>query len=122
MNVENMLKVADLIEQHPQQFDMESPYRVDIHDCGTVGCIAGFAEGLLPERDYYGMTEIGHLVFDIPLPQSQSLFFGGTIWVKYADDLGLPTTENSMYLDMGLIKPHHAVTMLRNLASGKWSF
>lgn len=124
MNVENMLKVADLIEQYPQQFDMGSPWRVDVHTCGTSGCIGGFARGLLSEEESRSLWlhEIGEKVFGITKKQANNLFYGESVWVKYADELGLPISENDMYVDMSLIKPHHAVTMLRNLASGKWSF
>lgn len=122
MNTENMLKVADLIEQHPQQFDMEIPRRVDVHTCGTIGCIGGFAGGLLSEKEAGNMLlpEIGEKVFEITKKQAESLFYGEDVWVKYAEELDLP--HHTQLVDMEHIKPHHAVTMLRNLASGKWSF
>jgi hypothetical protein len=122
MNTENMLKVADLIEQYPQQFNMESPRRVDVHTCGTSGCIGGFAGGLLPEKEAESLWlhEIGEKVFGITEKQANDLFYGGNIWSKYAEELGLP--HHTQLVDMEHIKPHHAVTMLRNLASGKWNF
>lgn len=122
MNTENMLKVAYLIEQHPQQFDMMEPRRVDVNTCGTSGCIGGFAMGLVPEEEAKGLwlEEIGEKVFGITKEQSRNLFYGECIWVKYADELGLP--HNPWMVNMEHIKHHHAVTMLRNLASGRWNF
>lgn len=123
MNTENMLIVADLIEKHPTHFDMSQPWRVDIHTCGSVGCIAGYAEGLLP-KDSYTLEQVGSLALDLTPEESWSLFYGDDVWVKYADELGLQNEFDGEidYVDMDSIKPHHAVTMLRNLANGTWSF
>lgn len=121
MNTKNMLVVADLIEKHPTHFNMSEPWRVDIHTCGSVGCIAGYAEGLLPNNSY-SLEQVGSLALDLTPEESWSLFYGANIWGKYAGELGLEHDEESDYVDMDSIKPHHAVTMLRNLANGIWSF
>ena len=119
MNTENLLIVADLIEKYPNRFAVCNPWRVDIHDCGTAGCIGGFADGLLPERNR-SLEEVGQQVFDLTEQQSEELFYVGKIWIKYAGELNIPSGDR--YADMESIKPHHAVTMLRNLANGTWSF
>lgn len=119
MNTENMLLVADLIENHPNQFDMCEPWRVEIHNCGTVGCIGGFADGLLAKGNR-ALEETGQLVFDLTAQQAEELFYGGRIWIKYANELNILASDR--YADMSSIKPHHAVAMLRNLANGIWSF
>ena len=62
MNVENILKVADAIEQHSIPdlgFNMSvwkeaaSPWRRDMsgHNCRTVACIAGWTVALFPDDD-----------------------------------------------------------------------
>lgn len=117
MNVENMLKVADLIEQHPECFDMSKPHKPD-YECGTSGCIAGYTKLLGPRDlgeagDYLGLTSY----------QKEQLFYCGRVWGKYKDELQLEDTdEGDTGCHYSSVKPHHAVTMLRNLASGKWSF
>lgn len=115
MNKERLLKVADEIERLPHKFNMlkpHSPYG------SQQGSIAGFARGIgrLPNT-----LEVDKF-FDIPLWQERQLSTGGIIWYKYAQELGIPFYPGLRMVRLTDIKPEHAVTLLRNLASGKWSF
>jgi hypothetical protein len=49
INVALLLRVADVIAKHPEQFHM------DQWDCGTTACIAGWAWRLArPDEDWWG--------------------------------------------------------------------
>ena len=48
-NKEALLKVAEAIERYPDKFDMGEIKIPDPNNCGTAGCIAGFAAMLYPE-------------------------------------------------------------------------
>lgn len=116
MNTENMLKVANEIEQHPEHFDMKSPHQPD-YSCGTAGCIAGYTKIFGPTSigeagDYLGLTEY----------QREQLFYCGKVWGKYLKELGITDSIGDIGCTYESVEPQHAVTMLRNLASGKWSF
>jgi hypothetical protein len=148
MNKERMLLLADLLETiTPEKFNIEN-WTLDIHhdlygdsgatysnqyhhaslsayDCGTAGCIAGWAVAMKNDLDlknfpaasvateacdYLGLTE----------DQGRSLFYFGetTIWGKYRDDLGFDEAHG--YADQ--IKAKHAAYALRQIADGEWEF
>jgi hypothetical protein len=52
-----MLRVADHIEQHPEQYDQSEWMRTD--SCGTYGCIAGWTCVLATEQDKQRMADAG---------------------------------------------------------------
>lgn len=116
MNRENILAVADAIEKHSipdlgfnmvdylatsEQLKSWEAEDHSGHNCGTTGCIAGWAvaveEGGLPEK------RAGYKFFE-----------------QAADFLGLSDrTSNHLFLDYpssSLVKPKHAVSVLRHLA------
>ena len=115
MNKENLLKVASEIERLPHKFNMQSPRSPYGTRCG---CLTGFAKGLAAVPDLQRAGEWMGLTNN----QERSLSYGGLIWYKYAQELGIPFTTNLRMVKLSDIKPEHAITMLRNLASGKWSF
>lgn len=116
MNVENMLKVADEIEQHPEHFDMALPHRPD-YSCETAGCIAGYCKLFGPTTVYKSAKYL-----ELHDEEADQLFCGGAVWAKYSNELQITPFSDNSGCSYSSIKPHHAVTMLRNLASGKWSF
>lgn len=122
MNTENMLLVADLIEQNPNQFDMGCINKV-VTGTSDIGCIGGFCKGILKQH-YISAVGAIEEAFELSYLDSSSLCYGGSIWVKYSKELGLtPCKSYDMELvDLDHVKPSHAVTMLRKLASGEWTF
>lgn len=130
MNNENLLRVANTIERFPDQFNMGSwGYNFTPHTCGTVACIAGFAAHLAKENKdecvVIFSTAASYLGLDPD--DAESLFTGGgnSIWEKYAEELQLQIVESIMaelYVPLETIRPIHAVTLLRKLASGEWTF
>ena len=114
MNVENILKVAEAIEQHSIAdlgFNMSivtgpvRPDRLDMsgHNCGTVACIAGWTNAVFKNASPHTPAAAGYLGLE----------------ADQADELFCPEG----WMD-GDIKPEQAVRTLRHLAvSGEvdWS-
>ncbi len=111
MNVENILKVADAIEQHSIPdlgFNMRrwrdragaSSPDLSGHGCGTVACIGGTAEAMFPKKlaeDALGLTH----------EQSKALFFA-------VDGTGNRVISDE---EFGSITPSQAAAVLRHLAA-----
>ena len=87
MNVENILKVADAIEQHSIPdlgFNMaewhskayeDAPDRSG-HDCGTVACIGGWTEAVLNNGKEFPSWEDVGACLGLGAIDSEQLFFG----------------------------------------------
>lgn len=148
MNKERMILLADLLDSiSPENFNLaywasyyspgeEEEFRHSCQDgdyvelsaykCNTAGCVAGWAVALKNDlsidktvciteieeqaRDYLGLTD----------QEAHSLFYYSSlsIWNCYHEQLGL---DDDFGFDHS-VKSHHAATMLRNLAEGKWVF
>jgi hypothetical protein len=121
INVENILKVADAIEQHSIPdlgFNMKNWFNeagdgiVDNsgHNCGTVACIAGWtaylAKGSEPTHAYWTYKD-GHT------SKIAREFLGLSRWE--AGDLFEPGAVAAA--DWGSIKPSQAVAVIRHLAA-----
>jgi hypothetical protein len=113
-----MLIVADLIEKHTELFDMQNFVEVN-PECGTCGCIAGFAQMAVKLNNSQGGYADPYKFLDLPFDQGQELFYAKGVWVKYNEELRLTHPYGFSLSD---ITPDRAITMLRNLASGEWSF
>lgn len=147
MNKERMYVLADLIETiSPEKFNI-SNWTLDVeplpdgsghhyvnqeidanlsaYDCGTAGCIAGWAVALKNDLDLKSFP-LGSVAIEacdylgITMEEGQSLFYFGqnSIWHKYYSELGF-------YEDWGYekqIESKHAAYALRELADGNWEF
>jgi hypothetical protein len=111
MNKEHLLHIASLIEANPEQFDMTKP---NAPSCDTPGCIGGFCQ-LFEKKTVTGAAT---KYFDITYQQAIGLCYPHKgIWEKYEQQLNLPKNWNLFN-----ITPKMAITMLRKLASGEWTF
>lgn len=141
MNVERMLRIADLIEANRDSFNMEflgKLHALEHHVCGTPGCISGFVQAVMEYEDdnrssYMAPT---YKWLGLTMDQGKSLCLASyddhfdSIWKFYHKELELPTQETLRLKSEKMescvmiekITADMAVTMLRNLASGKWSF
>jgi hypothetical protein len=115
---------------------------LDIHDCNTAGCIAGWAVAL----ENGGLFDIGDQSLQnsygydfgikgtarniLGLSQSESdrlfLFSSESVWFDYRKDYDLTefyeyrNDENILYaIDEEEIKPKHVADMLRRIVSGE---
>lgn len=130
LKTRNIRIIKNLIKRRADRFDMSTWGGCNFHECGTIGCIAGFCRAYLNEKKfkYYNLhdfsDDLGGQLLGLDERQINSLFLGGNIWVKYANELGLeidcPYGIDQVFMDD--ITSKMAVTMLENLASGKWSF
>lgn len=147
MNKERMYVLADLIDTiSPEKFNI-SNWTLDVeplpdgsgyyynnqeihanlsaYDCGTAGCIAGWAVALKNDLDLksFPLSSVSAEASDylgLTIGEANSLFFFGqkSIWHKYHSELGF-------YEDLsydGQIKSKHAAYALRELADGNWEF
>lgn len=115
MNTENILRVADAIEQHSipdmgfnmgtfrGEADSGHPMSVDLsgHNCGTVACIAGYAETLFV-MDGGDLADYG----------GSGTFFG----ISDDDQIAL-IMPRGWNLDPRQYTPQRAVSVLRHLAA-----
>jgi len=111
MNVENILRVADAIEQHSIPdlgFNMarwygDGEFDRSGHECETVACIGGWAMHLLSDRNVgaHDFDDVDHAarLLGINRATSTDLFYA----------LGCLTSFDE-------ITPSHAVAVLRHLA------
>lgn len=144
MNVERMLLIADLIEANAISFNMKDIGNLfcdqQNHVCGTPGCIAGFAMSVLRTEpdcrwdDLYLLNTYEWL--DLTHEEGRNLCYANfecghnSVWLKYHKELELPLIIRNMdlsgdpapYVQIHRITASMAITMLRNLASGEWSF
>jgi hypothetical protein len=112
------------IKADKEHFDMSKVGPPGYSQCG---CIGGF--GKLFVRSTYGiitLDDVGHWL-SLTHIQKDSLFYalpnGKNIWEKYAEELDLPEWQSDFVDDiLCVIKVEHAITMLENLISGKWTF
>lgn len=118
MNVENILKVADAIEQHSISdlgFNMDDWCMLDGaehdksgHNCGTVACVAGWAVAVARGADTEALLNIAER---------------GDVFDDAADFLGLKEAQaNALFIPRGVvfwddITPTVAGRVLRHLAS-----
>lgn len=77
MNTENMLRVADAIEEESiAKFNMGA--WVGTSCCGTVACVAGFATLLEPGvRSHRSWSERGEKILGLTDSEAEELFYGG---------------------------------------------
>jgi len=161
INRENMMKLALHLEdidksrfnmgywvssyQDEYQEHMEGE-RLDIHDCGTAGCIAGWAvalknhgkfhaidadeyEGLVLDEDEVFLGDVRHHAaawLGLSGSQADQLFFFGedSVWNRYIDDYGLDTyralgNPNKNQINADSIHPKYAADMLYRILSGE---
>lgn len=118
MNAENMLIVANLIEKHAELFDMKDFAEVK-PECRTCGCIAGFAQMAVRLNNSQCGYPDPYNFLGLTFNQGQELFYAKLVWEKYKDELSI---DNPYCVNFSDITPNMAITMLRNLASGEWSF
>lgn len=156
-----MQKVIDLIAETPQKFDMTGFCRREKDQmttlpsegtCGTVGCIAGYAQALLLHHEYKLGREGGQTVFLRPTSitqdhadsylalthrQGEQLYFmdglGGktrTLWERYEDHplFNVDSRNRSEWwyeINIGVygnVTAEHAITMLKGLIDGTFEF
>ena len=126
MKTRNFRIIKNLIKKHAARFDMSQWGKCDLgNECGTVGCIAGFCKAyvnLKKFKAYEGIytNEAAEKFLGLTPNQAAQLFLASEVWVKYSKELSL--TANGRNVMMSDVTPDKAVTMLENLASGKWSF
>jgi len=135
---EQFNEIADAIEEHKERFNMlhwisvgkghgNASHRELAEDlfcvndqlyCGTAACIGGTASLLAATK---GLP----LYMYLPLSEEQddSLFYAGkpSVWAKYRVELGIDLEIDADHL-LSHITADMAITMLRNLASGRWNF
>ena len=115
MNVENILKVADAIEQHSipdlgfnmsHWFDKATPDVPDLsgHECGTIACIAGWASRVSGDQ-----SENPDHTYEVAAD-----FLG--LGALTANNLFMPTNGFVSLHQWNSITPAHAVAVLRHLA------
>lgn len=115
MNRENILKVADVIEDHANKFDMDVWGAGDLlHNCGSAGCIGGWTLALF-ENDASGHSARASEYLGLTTEQGDELFFpsnyrdAGEVWTAVKDDPHIATAEQ-------------AATLLRMIADGTATF
>lgn len=143
-------EIADTIEAHKERFDMgfwmqppgkmnrDNDYigpKLDLlkeeHYCGTVACIGGFADAISLSKN---VTRREYLPLNAD--EAEDLYYADSryagrecVWWKYAKELKLSDKDETLgkYTDdcrqanLEKITADMAITMLRNLASGKWT-
>lgn len=134
-----MLQVADYMEEYPEGFDMAS---WGPSACKSIGCISGYVEHMQRCGLFGKLTDKQRGSFvagsggpnstdllDITSKQALSLFTalgdddGVSVWDKYWHDFKKTANPPTTYfVTIGAIRADMAITMLRNLASGKWTF
>lgn len=150
MNRENMTKLALLLEDLPsERFNIEywfssvenqmENHELNLNDCGTAGCIAGWALCLKNDGhvevvdDYYeeiddtdvNAVRLEHVRDEaadwlgITAFKADRLFYpdGFSVWNKYKDDYGLETFGESTWVKN--IHPKHAADMLYRILDGE---
>lgn len=144
MNETLLLRVADAIESHPNNFnlaqfvdwtrgaggDSERSRLFDlielVDDCGTVGCVAGFTAAIMLEDDP-----------SIPEPTMESaagalglidaqhwrLFYAGrgSVWAEMADKYGWSVDDGSLK-EWSEVLGWQAAEVLRDIANDKIPF
>lgn len=114
MNVENILKVADAIESHAAQFDMNHWFTRTgnlLHDCGLSGCIGGWANAVLRGGEIATTKETGEDL-GLTYQQANRIFYPGES--PAANPYWKHVTDGSPYA----ATPEQAVALLRGIASG----
>lgn len=116
VNAQNILKVADAIEQHTiadlgfnmvmwRQFARDDAPDMSGHNCGTTACVAGWACAVLLNDleavDALGMTEMGRDFFGLDHDQSFELFIA----------------QGRAESDMADVPQDQAIRTLRHLAA-----
>lgn len=153
MNRENILKLALVLEDlTDDRFDInhwvsenhtcsESDV-LSISDCGTAGCVAGWALAVkhngiveLYDEDHYEFIEdrlhdYSYSPADVPgvaaewlgLPKSfaDKIFFPDafSLWHRYKDDYQIESWNNSQYYNN--IHPKHAADILHRILNGEF--
>ena len=161
INRENMMKLALHLEdidksrfnmnywvssyQDEYQEHMEGE-RLDINDCGTAGCIAGWAvalanngkfnaidadeyEGLELDDEELLLGDVRHYAAEwlgLTMSQADQLFYFGedSVWKRYMDDYDLDTYRGLGSLDKNQIvadsiHPKYAADMIYRILSGE---
>lgn len=149
LQIERMQLVADEIERRKEYFDMsqydggsnklrhfksfpviETGKDVHVH-CGTIGCIAGYADIMnrmyFPDPGKYDVFSVPHSGRDylrLSLANSMNLFVGfhcNSVWKRYIDHKLFENCRwemDSYEVHLSSITPTAAVKMLRALADG----
>lgn len=161
MNRENMMKLALHLEDVDKtRFNMNywvSSYqddfqehmegeRLDINDCGTAGCIAGWAvalanngkvdvvdadidEDLVLDQNEILLGDVRHHAAEwlgLPLYQADQLFYfdEDSVWNRYSNDYDLKThpsigNNKQRCVDADGVHPKYAADMLYRILSGE---
>lgn len=141
MNVERMLHIANLIEANRASFNMVYLgvlHANEAHMCGTPGCISGFITAVMEDETDYRPSYMAPTYewLGLTMDQGRSLCLASydghfdSVWKFYHKELELTLVEafraKTQKLELCVtiedITADMAVIMLRNLASGKWSF
>lgn len=158
MKKENMLKLADFLDNLPEfRFDIGywiaeydenlddycNGHIIDLEDCNTAGCIAGWACALMNDNSYE--VEFDHYTeeYEYQSVEDEAAYFLGlesyearrlfipnenSVWAKYAEDYGIVfhdygTKANGIpvkYLrDTRQIHPKYVADMLHRIVSGE---
>lgn len=149
MNKERMMLLADLLDSiSPEKFSLTywASYNsydeeddsfsyisqdgdyvdLSVYKCNTAGCVAGWAVALKNDLSVDNLVHVGEVerqareYLELTHDQAHSLFYYSSvsIWNDYHEELGL----NDEFGYDHAVKSHHAATMVRNLAEGKWVF
>jgi hypothetical protein len=135
VNREAFLELADRIELEGR-FDLgfyaSHPDRVNaftghlISDCGTVGCVAGWACAIAGVSHHanseYDIWTDACRWLGIPREVARRLFYaaGDSVWVELAETLGLTLTDDGDEVyDWSSISAVQAAKVLRMIADGE---
>jgi hypothetical protein len=160
INRENMLKLAlhledvdktrfnmnNWVSAYQDDFqDFMECYRLDINDCGTAGCIAGWAVALanngkidVIDAEYEELEldsgeclvgDIRHIAAEwlgLPMSKADQLFYFGedSVWCRYREDYDLDThpaycNPSKLQITASSIHPKHAADMLYRILDGE---
>ena len=149
MNKEKMLQLADfLYNLDESRFNMGYWYgqydddgdnlcqanSIDLDNCNTVACIAGWAVALETNgeyvmQDYFDgkLAEKAQEILDLSRDEADMLFYtnSGSIWLQYANDLGIDYyyEDGYRYLHQDEdITAKDASFVLRQLVNGEMFF
>lgn len=99
MNLSRIRAVRDAIAAHKEKFNMETWLFIDelpselLHNCNTVGCIAGFTVAVFNPNHYPTFIEAAaKAILELTQEESSYLFFGQ--WAK--KDISLINADDAI--------------------------
>jgi hypothetical protein len=127
LNTDLLLEIADHIERRPEKFDLglwSSAHDADEHinDCGTTGCVAGWANALTGAESFEVLCDSTRAANKLGLNDDQAarlFLWSDSVWCDLADDLGLEVYNKGTNFRGIDLTGHLAAKGLRMIASGE---